>query len=111
MYIMHCLTVKFCAVLRWCSAARRETSVVALAIVELMIDVAVEMVRPVIPRTSTDEDAAPEPLGPIIAIWSAVVRWSLVVPVGANRRYTDADCNLCMRFISGSKQKTCSNRH
>ena len=111
MYIMHCLTVKLCAVFRWSRAARRHSPVVALAIVELMIDVAVEMIRPVIPRSRADEDtAASEPLGPIIAIRSAVIRRCLVVPVWANRRFSNADCNLCTRSISGSKQKTCTNR-
>jgi len=67
------------------------------------------MIRPVVPRPSADEDtAASEPLGPIIAIRSAVVRRSLVIPVGATGRFSDADCNLCMGFISGSKQNTCS---
>ena len=110
-YIVHCLTVKLCAVFRRSRATRRHGPVVALAIVELMIDVAVEMIRPVIPRASSDEYSASEPLGPIIAIWSAIVRRSLVIPVGTNRRCSDADCNLCMRFICGSKQKTCSDRH
>ena len=110
MYIVHCLTVKLRAVLRWSGAARRVPTAVALAIVELMIDVAVEMVRPVIPRAGADEDTASEPLGPIIAIRSAIVRRSLVVPIGANRRYSDTDCNLCTRFVSGSDQKTSSNR-
>jgi hypothetical protein len=40
MYIMHCLTVKLCAVFRWSSAPRWDPPVVALAIIELMIDVA-----------------------------------------------------------------------
>ena len=112
MYVMHRLAVKLCAVFRRSRATRRHCAVVALAIVELMIDVAVEMIRPVVPRPSADEDtAASEPLGPIIAIRSAVVRRSLVVPVGAHRRYSDAHCDLGMRFISRSKQKTCSNRH
>jgi hypothetical protein len=112
MHIMHCLAVKLRAVFRWSSAARWETPVVALAIVELMIDVAVEMIRPVVPRASADEDtAAAEPLGPIIAIRSAIVRRSLVIPAGTTRRFSDADCNLCMRCISGSKQETCSNRY
>jgi hypothetical protein len=108
---MHCLTVKLCAVFRRCSAARWESPVVALAIVEVMIDVAVEMIRPVIPRASPDEDTAGKPLGSIIPIRSAVVRRCLVVPVGANRRYSDANSNLCIRFISGSKQKTYGSRH
>ena len=103
MYIVHGLTVELCAVFRRRCAARGHSPVVALAIVEMMIDVAVEMIRPVIPGASADEDPAAEPLGPIIAIRSAVVRRSLVIPVGANRRYSNADSNLCMRFINGRK--------
>ena len=111
-HIMHCLTVKLSAVFGGSSAACRVTAVVALAIVELMIDVAVEMIRPVIPGASADEDtASSEPLGPIIAIGSAVIRRSLVIPVGANGCYSDADCNLCMSFIGGNKQNTGSDRH
>src|ERR1700733_3704112 len=111
MYIVHCLTVKLCAVFRRSRATRRHGPVVALAIVELMIDVAVEVIRPVIPRASSDEDtAASEPLGPIVTIRSAILRRSLVIPVRATRRFSYADGNLCMRFISGSKQKTRSNR-
>ena len=112
MYIVHCLTVKLSAVFRRGRAAGRETPVVALAIVELMIDVPVEMIRPVVPRASADEySATAEPLGSIIAIRSAIVRRSLVIPVWANRCYSDVDCNLCIRFISGSEQKTCGNCH
>ena len=55
MYIVHCLTVKLSAVFRRGRAAGRETPVVALAIVELMIDVPVEMIRPVVPRASADD--------------------------------------------------------
>jgi hypothetical protein len=103
MYIMHCLTVKLCTVLRWSRATRRQGPVVALAIVEMMIDVAVEMFRPLVPRASPDEYTASEPLRPIIAVWSAVIRRGLVVPVWANGRFSDADRHLCTRFISGSK--------
>ncbi len=70
-YVMHCLAVKLRAVFRRILAARRHWAVVALAIVEIMIDVPVEVIRPVIPGASPDEYAARKPLRAIITIRSA----------------------------------------
>jgi hypothetical protein len=61
-YIVHCLAVKFCALLRWTFAARWHRPVIAFAIVEMMIYVSIEMVGPLIPRPYTDENTACEPL-------------------------------------------------
>jgi hypothetical protein len=58
MRIMHCLAVKLSAVCRWGLAARRETSVVTLTVVETMIDVSVKMIRPMEPWSRTNEYAA-----------------------------------------------------
>jgi hypothetical protein len=48
---MHCLAVKLGTVFRRSLATRWKLAVIALAVVELMIDVSVEMIRPVIPRS------------------------------------------------------------
>ena len=56
MRVMHRLAVKLCTVLRGPLTARRRGPVIALAIIEMMIDVPVEMLRPMEPRTSADED-------------------------------------------------------
>jgi hypothetical protein len=42
-FVMHCVAVKFRTVFRRMLAARRHGAVVALAIVQMMIDVPVEM--------------------------------------------------------------------
>jgi hypothetical protein len=55
---MHCLAVKFCAVLGCTLAACGQSPVVTLAKVEMMIDVSVEVFRPVVPRPRTDEYTA-----------------------------------------------------
>jgi hypothetical protein len=52
---MHCLAVKLCAVFRWMLAARGKSPAVALAKVETMIDVPIEMIRPVEPRSRPDK--------------------------------------------------------
>jgi hypothetical protein len=111
MYIMHCLTVKFCTVFRWTLAARWHRPVVALAIIEMMIDVPVEMSRPMVPGSRTDENTAREPLRAIVAIWSAAIRGALIVPVRTNRRHSNVDRNLRDRVMNGNHPKTHSNRH
>ena len=58
MRVMHCLAMKFRAAFRWMFTASRETSMVALAIVEMMIDVSVEAMRPMKPGSRTDENTS-----------------------------------------------------
>src|SRR5579872_4390971 len=91
MYIMHCLAVKLLTMFRWAFAARWHRPTVALAIVEVMIDVAVEMIGPVIPRSSPDKDTAREPLRAIIAIGGAPIRAALIVPIWTNGLYSNTD--------------------
>ena len=55
MYIMHCLAVKLGAVFGRTLAARRHWPMVALAVVEMMIYVSVEMIGPMIPRPRSDK--------------------------------------------------------
>jgi len=111
MEIMHCVSMELSAVLSGMLAARGERPVVAVAIVEMMIDVPVEMFRPVEPRSRANEYAARKPLRAIVTIRRAVIRRSLVVSVRANRRLSDAYGNLCMSLLRGSHQNTRSNRH
>jgi hypothetical protein len=58
MWVMHCVAVKFRAVFRWMFTAGREVTVVALAIVEMMIDMSVKLFRPMEPWSCADEDTA-----------------------------------------------------
>jgi hypothetical protein len=103
--IMHRLAVKFCAMFRRLLAARRHGTVITLAIVETMIDVSVEMVRTVEPRSRTDEYATAEPFRTVITIGSAVVRRSLVIAVRARRRFSDIDRHLRGCVMAGSDEK------
>jgi hypothetical protein len=54
-WIVHRLPVKLSTVIPWPFTAGRHRAVVTLAIVELMIDMAVEMTRPVVPRPRANE--------------------------------------------------------
>jgi hypothetical protein len=58
MEVMHCIAVKLLTVFRWPLAARWHRPAVAMAKVEMMIDVSVKMFRPMEPRSRTDEYAA-----------------------------------------------------
>jgi len=58
MYVMHGLAVKLCTVFRWTLAARWHRPVVALAIVETMIDMSIKMIRSVIPGSCPDKNTA-----------------------------------------------------
>jgi hypothetical protein len=55
MRVMHCIAVKFCTVLRRMFTARGQMPVVALAKVKVMIDMPIEMLRPVEPGSRADK--------------------------------------------------------
>ena len=58
MWVMHRLAMELCAVLCRTLAARWHRPMEALAKIEIMIDVSIEMIGPVKPRSRADENAA-----------------------------------------------------
>jgi hypothetical protein len=75
-------------------AASREWSAIAEVGIVFMVDVAVETNGAAKPGSCAKEDAACEPLRAIIAKGRALV-WSVIeIAIGANRRDSDADCDL-----------------
>jgi len=105
MWIVHRLAVKLCAVFRWVLATRGQGSVVTLAKIEAMIDVSVEMIRPVKPRPRPDKYTPRKPFRAIVTIRSTVIRRNLVISVRANRRCPDAYRNLRGCLVRGSQKK------
>jgi len=93
-WIVHGIAVKFRAMFRGTSAARGERATVALAVIQTMIDGAVEMGRTVIPRACADEDSAGEPFRSVISVRRAVVGRRFVVSVGANGRASHGDAEV-----------------
>jgi hypothetical protein len=69
-------------------------TMVAVVGIEAIVNVAIELVRPVKPRTGSEEDAVVEPLGPVIAVWRAVVGRDVVVAIRTTRLWTDIDGDL-----------------
>jgi len=70
--------------------ASRRRSAIALSIIKGVIDVAIEVSRPVIPGSCADENAACKPLWTIVAVWGAVVRRRFIVSVRTNGRRSDS---------------------
>ena len=94
MRIVHGITVKVLMVFHGMLSTRRKTPVIAVAVVEMMIHVPIEMLRPMEPRPSTYEYTAGEPLRAIVTVGSAVVRGILIVSVRTNRGRADSDGDL-----------------
>ena len=65
----------------------------------VIVDVAVEVFRAMVPRACTDEDATEEPVRAVVTVRSAVVRWIVEVAVRTDWRGTDIhpDCDLRAR--------------
>src|ERR1700691_6456379 len=109
MRVMHRLAVELRAVFRRMFTSCGRWPVIALAIVQVMIDVSVEVIRTMKPRTCADEYTASEPLRPIVTIRRAVIRRYFVVPVRTDRRFADTNRNLRLRAITVSQNHANSN--
>jgi hypothetical protein len=75
-------------------ASSRQRSVVAVVGVKAVVDMAVKAAVAVKPRTRSDEEAALNPVGPIVAVGGAVIRLIVEVAVGAIGRHSNVDGNL-----------------
>ena len=96
------LAVKFSTVFRRMLAPCGVSASVAFAKVIVMIDVPVEMLRPMEPWPRSDENTALKPFRAIVTIGSAIVRWNFVITIGANRRRPDTDRNLSGRVMNAN---------
>jgi hypothetical protein len=74
--------------------ALRSRPVVTVMRIVAVVDVAVEATGAMEPGASSEEDPANEPIGPIVAIGSALI-WGIVkIPVRAYRRRSNVNGNL-----------------
>jgi hypothetical protein len=99
--ITHLVSVE--VIERLVSTSRKRTTVAVLWI-EMVINIAVEVVRTAEPGAGSDEDASAEPLWPVVSVWSAVIRGIVEVTIGANRRCSDIDGNLSGRRARDAQQ-------
>jgi hypothetical protein len=89
--VIHMIDAIFCS--RFLATVWHRTPI-ATRDVEVVIYMAAEVGRAMKPRACSNEDAAAEPLGTVVAIWGARVWWSFVVAVWAVWRYANIDGHL-----------------
>jgi hypothetical protein len=89
--------------------ALRQRSMVTLARVVAVVDVAVKAVGAAKPGASSKKHPAHKPIGPIVAIGSTVIWLIVEVPIGAHRRHSDADGNLRRPQGYTAQQGNCEN--
>jgi hypothetical protein len=75
-------------------------TMVAMVGMEVIVHVAAEVGGSMKPWAGTDEDAAGEPLGAIVAVGSALVGRGFVVSIGTGRGWSDVDADLSFGFGS-----------
>lgn len=107
--IVHCRSVKFAALIYRMFATCRHGSVVAVAIVQSVIDMTVEVPRPVEPGAGPNEHTTREPFRTVVPIRRAVVRRNFVVTVGANRWCANFYRNLSWRTRTRSEEQAHNN--
>ena len=105
-HIVHGVTVKFLPVFRRTLAPARQRPAIALAIVEMMVHVPIEMIRPMEPWSGADENPSGEPFRAIVTIRSTAIGRGLIIAVWTNRWSTDTNRNLRGRFMTGSYEET-----
>jgi hypothetical protein len=103
--IMHGMAMECSPLRRRVLPASGIPTVVALAIVIVMIDMPVEVFSAVIPRSRTDEHASREPLRAIVSIRSAIVRRNLVITVRALWSHANTYRNLRLRAMATRQEK------
>jgi hypothetical protein len=110
MRVMHGLAMELSPMVDWVLATPRRRPVVALAIVKMVVYVAIEVIRPMKPRTSPDKYATGEPFRTVITIRRAGIRGFFVIAVGANRRSTNFHRHLsgCGSARTGHKKQASS---
>lgn len=111
MRVVHGLAMELRPLSRRVLAACREAAAIALAVVQVMIHMPVEMVAAVKPRPRADKDAAGVPLRPVISVRCALIRRSFVVPIWAIRLWADFNRYLRRYLDRRRQEQTGRNRH
>jgi hypothetical protein len=79
-------------------SARRHRSLIAAAWIVAVIDVTVETLGAVEPRTRANENSAHKPVRAVVTVGGTIIRSVVKVTVRTDRRHPDANGNLSRRF-------------
>jgi hypothetical protein len=94
MRVVHGLAMELSAMITRMLAASGHPSMVSVAIIQAMIYVTVEVLRPMKPRPCTDKHATRIPFGTIVSIRSAVIRRRFVISIRTHRWLPNPHRNL-----------------
>jgi len=72
----------------------RDRPVIPMARVIPVVDMPMEPIMPMEPRSSTDKQTTRKPIRPIVPIWRTIIRRIVEVPIRTFRRNSDPDNNL-----------------
>lgn len=86
-------------------ARMRQGTVVSVLHIEMIVYMAIEMSGTMKPGAGADKDATGKPFRPVVAIGGATVGRVIVITIGANRRWSNVDRNLCLRFRAAENRK------
>ena len=106
MHIVHFFAVELSTMLGWMFAALRGRPMVAVAVVECVIHMSMEVMRSMKPWSSTDEYATVEPLRTVVTIRRTSVGGNFVIAIRTNGRRTYVDGDLSWCTTSGHKEQT-----
>jgi hypothetical protein len=113
---MHLISVKVSNLFRMLRRFRFLTNLwiwafIALSRIVMVIYMALEVFRAVIPRAGANEHAIRKPFRPIVTVWSTTIRSVVIVTVRAfgGRSYVDID--LSLHFRSGHREADSSHRN
>jgi len=87
--------------------ARGHRSMVAVARIIAIVDVAIKAVGAVEPWAGSNEHPARKPIGPIVAVGRAVIRSIVEVAIGAAGFYSNADADLGRPHGRTAEQRNC----
>jgi hypothetical protein len=90
-------------VVEWPRTMIGQRSGVAMVWIETVVDVAVEAMGAVKPGPGSDKQSASEPVRPIVAVWCAVIRCVIEVPVWAHRCDSNVNRYLSRRDRSSTQ--------
>jgi len=85
-------------------AVVRETAFVAVLAIVPVIHMAIEVIRAMKPRASSDEGASMEPFRTVVAIRGTAIRAVVIVAVRTFRSDSDADMETDLRHCLGSSR-------
>jgi hypothetical protein len=109
--VVHRLAVELGTVIDWARATLGRWSVITVPVIQVMVDMAIEMVWSVEPWSGAYKDAARKPFRAVVTVWCAGVWRLFIVTVWASGRSANFHGYLRRGPIRGRKKQARSKGH